>query len=143
MLSGPCPQEGVQQGACRGRKCATSLCGSYHAFKIFQSCKKVPKEVPVAREVCNKEPVEVNNFLKFESQNIKYQHFRAASRCPKRFPFPRRSAPKSLSRSLIPVCLNIFANVPIFQSCSQVPTKVCRNVAVSVPRTVARRVCRH
>ena len=113
MLSGPCPQEGVQQGACRGRKCATSLCGSYHAFKIFQSCKKVPKEVPVAREVCNKEPVEVNNFLKFESQNIKYQHFRAASRCPKRFPFPRRSAPRSLSRSLIPVCLNIFTTVPI------------------------------
>merc|ERR1712110_1403859 len=40
----------------------------------------------------------------------------------------------------VPVARQVCNKEPV-QSCSQVPTKVCRNVAVSVPRTVARRVC--
>ena len=113
MLSGPCPQQVVHQGACPGINFANFLGRTNHASKIFQSCKKVPKEVPVARQVCNKEPVQVKNSLKSESQNIKYKHFRAATRCPKRFQFPRRSAPRSLSRSQISVCVNIFSNAHI------------------------------
>merc|ERR1712184_230288 len=42
----------------------------------------------------------------------------------------------------VPVAREVCTKKPV-QSCSQVPTKVCRNVAVSVPRTVARRVCKH
>merc|ERR1739842_216261 len=40
----------------------------------------------------------------------------------------------------VPVARDVCTKEPV-QSCSKVPRKVCRNVAVSVPRTVARRVC--
>merc|ERR1712241_333728 len=40
----------------------------------------------------------------------------------------------------VPVHNNVCTKEPV-ESCSKSPRKVCRNVAVSVPRTVARRVC--
>merc|ERR1712032_1430386 len=40
----------------------------------------------------------------------------------------------------VPVAREVCTKEPV-QSCSKVPRKVCRNVAVSVPRNVARRVC--
>merc|ERR1712111_51082 len=40
----------------------------------------------------------------------------------------------------VPVAREVCTKEPV-QTCSNSPRKVCRNVAVSVPRTVARRVC--
>ena len=94
--------------------------------------------MPVHNNVCTKEPVEVWKNPSRGSFEFRI-YFRAATRWPMRFLLLGRSALRNPFRWAI-VRLSWVMTLSL-QTCSKSPRKVCRNVAVSVPRTVARRVC--
>merc|ERR1712110_711755 len=101
-----------------------------HGYGHYTAPVRKCVAVPVHNKVCTKEPVE------------------SCKKVPKEIPVAREVCNKEPVQSCnqvpkeVPVSKEVCTKKPV-QSCSQVPTKFCRNVAVSVPRTVARRVCRH